>query len=60
MPGLTTMSLPLRMMGNTSVKLLMGMIRDNGHFDPADNIVRLPCPILERASVKVPSEILDN
>lgn len=51
MPGLTTMSLPLRMMGNTSVKLLMGMIRDNGHFDPEHEIVKLPCPILERNSV---------
>ena len=51
MPGLTTMSLPLRMMGNTSVKLLMGMLRDNGHFDPADKVVKLPCPILERNSV---------
>lgn len=57
MPGLTTMSLPLRMMGNTSVKLLMGMIRDNGHFDPADNIVRLPCPILERNSVATIKEM---
>lgn len=52
-PGLTTMSLPLRMMGNTSVKLLMGMIRGNGHFDPEDAIVKLPCPILERNSVAV-------
>ncbi len=53
MPGLTTMSLPLRMMGNTSVKLLMGMLRDNGHFDPEDEIVKIPCPILERSSVAV-------
>lgn len=51
LPGLTTMSLPLRMMGNTAVKLLMGMFKDGGRFDPEDNIVKIPCPILERNSV---------
>ncbi len=51
LPGLTTLTLPLRMMGNMAVKLLMGMLRNNGNFDPEDAIVKLPCPILERNSV---------
>ena len=51
LPGLTTLTLPLRMMGNMAVKLLMGMLRNNGHFDPEDAVVKLPCPILERNSV---------
>jgi LacI family transcriptional regulator len=52
-PGLTTMALPHYEMGQWAVQTLIDLV-DSGVQHPVHQVLRLPCPLVRRASVGSP------
>ena len=54
-PGLTTVALPHREMGEKAIELLLGDLR-SGDRDQAGGTILVPCPVVMRGSVAVPAQ----